>query len=105
MLEFQQFNTLWDQVLASTTSARRSCSTRCASATCSTRTSSARASRRPAHRPKASKELLDLRRKQVMVAKQGDYADAQKLKTRADALEAEEAERREREVEARCSPR
>ena len=48
---------------------------------------------------KASKELLDLRRKQVMVAKQGDYADAQKLKTRADALEAEEAERREREAE------
>ena len=53
----------------------------------------------PAHRPKASKELLDLRRKQVMVAKQGDYADAQKLKTRADALEAEEAERHEREAE------
>ena len=100
MLEFQQFNTLWDQKF-------REYDERAAELLDAMRQRHLLdqdevrkgVEAGPAHRPKASKELLDLRRKQVMVAKQGDYADAQKLKTRADALEAEEAERREREAE------
>ena len=100
MLEFQQFNTLWDQKF-------REYDERAAELLDAMRQRHLLdqdefrkgVEAGPAHRPKASKELLDLRRKQVMVAKQGDYADAQKLKTRADALEAEEAERHEREAE------
>ena len=85
MLEFQQFNTLWDKF--------REYDERAAELLDAMRQrhlldqeefrKSVEAG--PAHRPKASKELLDLRRKQVMVAKQGDYADAQKLKTRRRA--------------------
>ena len=100
MLEFQQFNTLWDQKF-------REYDERAAELLDAMRQRHLLdqdefrkgVEAGPAHRPKASKELLDLRRKQVMVAKQGDYADAQKLKTRADALEAEEAERHGREAE------
>ena len=53
----------------------------------------------PAHRPKASKELLDLRRIELVLAKQGEYAEAQKVKVRADALEVAEADRAKAERE------
>ena len=42
----------------------------------------------PARKPKFSKDLLDLRHTEVTLAKQGMYADAQKVKVRADAMEA-----------------
>lgn len=44
-------------------------------------------------RPKFSRELLNLRRIQERLAKAKDYAEAHKMKLKADALEAWELER------------
>ena len=53
----------------------------------------------PARKPKFSKDLLDLRHTEVTLAKQGMYADAHKVKVRADAMEAAEIERMQAERE------
>ena len=53
----------------------------------------------PDVRPKHSKDLLDLRKIQVTLAKQGDYAEAQKVKVQGDGLEATEVERARQERE------
>merc|ERR1719353_2479791 len=50
-------------------------------------------------RPKHSKDLLDLRKIQVTLAKQGDYVEAQKVKVQGDGLEATEIERARQERE------
>merc|ERR1712087_17285 len=47
----------------------------------------------PQRGPKFSKDLLDLRRIEATLAKQGEYAEAQKVKLKADALESSEKER------------
>lgn len=47
----------------------------------------------PERKPKYSKELLDLRKVEVTLAKQTEYAEAQKVKVKADALEATELDR------------
>ena len=43
----------------------------------------------PQRKPKFSKELLDLRKIEVTLAKRGEYADAQKVKVQADEMEAQ----------------
>ena len=45
-------------------------------------------------KPKFSRELLDLRKIEVSLAKQGEYAEAQKVKEQADAMEATEKSQR-----------
>ena len=57
----------------------------------------------PARKPKFSKDLLDLRHTEVTLAKQGMYADAHKVKVRADAMEAAEIERMQAEREQQIS--
>jgi len=47
----------------------------------------------PAKKPKFSRELLDLRRIELTLAKQCEYGEAQKIKVQADAMEAGELDR------------
>lgn len=93
MLEFQQFNAMWDRTtreyeerageLLEAMRQRheldaRNLRTKHASASLSLRQSS---------------RLLDLRRIEQTLAKQGEYAEAQKIKVQADSLEAAEQSR------------
>ena len=56
-------------------------------------------------KPKFSRELLDLRKIEVSLAKQGEYAEAQKVKEQADAMEATEMLRLSLESASAPDPR
>uniref|UniRef100_A0A7S4F8F8 Uncharacterized protein n=1 Tax=Chrysotila carterae TaxID=13221 RepID=A0A7S4F8F8_CHRCT len=112
MLEFQQFNAMWDAKMGE----YEQRATELLEAMRARHTLDARELRRRSsendgatRRPKFSKELLDLRKIEVSLARQGDYAEAHKVKLKADALEEAERERmaaeREQQVslaEAKC---
>ena len=100
MLEFQQFNSMWDnkmkeyeQRAGELLEAMRQ------RHMLDLREFHKKKDEAPELKPKHSKDLLDLRKIQVTLAKQGDYAEAQKVKVRADALEATEIERARQERE------
>jgi len=94
MLEFQQFNAMWDRKTAEYEE-------RAAELLEAMRQRHQldqmelrkKAASEPSRKPKFSKELLDLRKIEVTLAKQGEYAEAQKVKLRADALEEGERQR------------
>ena len=101
MLEFQQFNAMWDRTMKEYEE----------------RASELLEAMRQRHeldlrdlrsrhgeqlaRPKHSPKLLDLRRIEQTLAKQGEYAEAQRVKLRADELEVAERERCLTDGEAR----
>jgi hypothetical protein len=92
MLEFQQFNDMWDRTMAEYE--ERACEL--LEAMRQRHELDAREQRheqQAAGRPKHSSKLLDLRRIEVSLAKQGDYQEAQKVKVRADAMEKAEVAR------------
>lgn len=94
MLEFQQFNTMWDRKMKEyderATELLEAMRQRHEFDMSEYQQKKlAEAPRKPKH----SSELLDLRRIELVLAKQGEYAEAQKVKVRADALEAAEGER------------
>ena len=93
MLEFQQFNAMWDRTMkeyeeraGELLEAMRQRHELDAQEFRAKHTATPSA-------PKQSSKLLDLRRIERTLAKQGQYVEAQKVKVRADALEAAEAER------------
>lgn len=93
MLEFQQFNEIWDrkmheyethaEELVETMKDRHAAELR----------DFQRKLMGKQIRPKFSKDLLNLRKIQDTLAKQKDYAEAHKMKLKADALEAWELEK------------
>ena len=92
MLEFQQFNAMWDRK----TSEYEERAAELLEAMRQRHELDAREQRheqQAAGRPKHSSKLLDLRRIEVSLAKQGDYQEAQKVKVRADAMEKAEVAR------------
>jgi len=100
MLEFQQFNSMWDhkmkeyeQRAGELLEAMRQ------RHVLDLREFHKMKEEKPELKPKHSRDMLDLRRIEVSLAKQGDYAEAQKVKVRADALEAQEIERTRQERE------
>ena len=100
MLEFQQFNSMWDnkmkeyeQRAGELLEAMRQ------RHVLDLREFHKKKEEGPGMRPKHSKDLLDLRKIQVTLAKQGDYTEAQKVKVQGDGLEATEVERARQERE------
>lgn len=94
MLEFQQFNALWDKRMAEfeqkSADLVEAMKERHAA---SLNEYLRKLQQEPLKRPKFSKELLNLRRIQQTLAKQKDYAEAHKVKLKADNLEAFELEK------------
>jgi len=100
MLEFQQFNSMWDnkmkeyeQRAGELLEAMRQ------RHVLDLREFHKKKEEATTMRPKHSKDLLDLRKIQVTLAKQGDYAEAQRVKVQGDGLEATEVERARQERE------
>lgn len=94
MLEFQQFNDMWDRQMkeyddraAELLEAMRQRHELDAAEF------GQKKAAEPARKPKHSSELLDLRRIEQVLARQGEYVEAQKVKVRADTVEAAEIER------------
>jgi len=100
MLEFQQFNTMWDRKM-------KEYDERAVELLEAMRQRheldmaefQKKKTAEPQYKPKQSTELLDLRRIELVLAKQGEYAEAQKVKVRADALEQSDAEKSQKERE------
>jgi len=92
MLEFQQFNSMWDRTMKEyedrASELLEAMRQRHAMDMQEFRTKHA-----TPNSLKYSPKLLDLRRSERSLAKQGEYGQAQKLKLQADALEAAETER------------
>ena len=93
MLEFQQFNVIWDKKMADFEE-------RAAELVEAMREKHVAELRdfqgnllKKQTRPKFSRELLDLRKIQEHLARSKDYAEAHKIKLKSDALEAWELER------------
>jgi len=100
MLEFQQFNSMWDQKMKEYEQrAGELLEAMRQRHMLDLREFHKKQQEAPELKPKHSKDLLDLRRIEVTLAKQGDYAEAQKVKVRADALEVSEIERSRQERE------
>lgn len=104
MLEFQQFNTMWD--LKTTEYEERAAelleAMRQRHVLDQREFRKKTASEQP-RKPKFSKELLDLRRVEVTLARQGEYVEAQQVKVKADTLEEAEKERMNAEREQHVS--
>eukprot|EP00966_Prymnesium_polylepis_P311536 7198682-Prymnesium_polylepis.1 len=100
MLEFQQFNTMWDRKMKEYDERAVELleAMRQRHELDMTEFQKKRAAE-PQKKQKQSSELLDLRRIELVLAKQGEYAEAQKVKVRADALEGDEANRAKQERE------
>lgn len=94
MLEFQQFNAMWDKKMKEyeerAMELEEAMRQRHAM---DLREFQKKKQSEPLKKPKFSKELLNLRTIQETLAKQGEYAEAQKVKNKADQLEAWELER------------
>lgn len=94
MLEFQQFNAAWDAKMEEyeqrATELLEAMRQR---HILDHQEFGRKAAAEPPRKPKFSTELLDLRRIEVTLARQGEYAEAQKVKLQADATEAAELER------------
>jgi hypothetical protein len=92
MLEFQQFNALWD--LEEAMKERHGTELM---------EYIRNAQSEPLKQPKFSKELLNLRSIQQTLAKQKEYAEAHKIKLKADNLEAFELEKMRNQHQLRLS--
>eukprot|EP01029_Cantina_marsupialis_P028437 TRINITY_DN776172_c0_g1_i1.p1 TRINITY_DN776172_c0_g1~~TRINITY_DN776172_c0_g1_i1.p1 ORF type:complete len:236 (+),score=64.87 TRINITY_DN776172_c0_g1_i1:51-758(+) len=93
MLEFQQFNEIWDQKMEEyEEQATDLLQTMKERHIMELQKFQEELIGKPA-RPKFSKELLNLRRIEECLARRKDYAEAAKVKMRCDELEAREAER------------
>lgn len=94
MIEFQEFNSMWDSKMKEyELRAGELLEAMRQRHVLDQKEFKRRAGDEPQRKPKFSKELLDLRCIEVTLAKQGAYVDAQKVKERADALEDAELER------------
>jgi hypothetical protein len=95
MLEFQQFNQRWDKKMEeyeqNATQLAENAKARHAQ---ELREFQAKLLSSPL-KPKFSKELLNLRKIQEHLAKQRDYSEAHKMKTKADSLESWELEKQQ----------
>ena len=100
MLEFQQFNSMWDRKMKEYEQrAGELLEAMRQRHMLDLREFQNKLQEAPELKPKHSKDLLDLRRIQVTLAKQGDYTEAQKVKVQADALEMAEIDRSRQERE------
>jgi len=93
MLEFQQFNMIWDKKMAEYETHAEDLVVAMKDRHASELREFQRRLMGREIRPKFSKDLLNLRKIQDTLAKQKDYAEAHKLKLKADALEAWELEK------------
>ncbi len=94
MLEFQQFNQLWDKRMAEYEQKSADLVETMRERHAATLNDYLRQLQgEPLKRPKFSKELLNLRRIQQTLAKQKEYAEAHKVKLKGDNLEAFELEK------------
>jgi len=104
MLEFQQFNAAWDRKTKEYEErASELLEAMRQRHLLDVQDFKRKAASEPQRSPKFSKELLDLRRIEVTLAKQGEYVEAQKVKVHADSLEAAERERMQAEREQHVS--
>jgi len=94
MLEFQQFNALWDKRMAEFEQKSLDLEEAMKERHANELMEYIRqAQQEPLRKPKFSKELLNLRSIQQTLAKQKDYGEAHKIKVKADNLEAFELEK------------
>lgn len=93
MLEFQQFNMIWDKKMAEYESHAEELVEAMKERHAAELRDFQRKLLGKQIRPKFSKDLLNLRKIQETLAKQKDYAEAHKIKLKADALEAWELEK------------
>mmetsp|Transcript_10597 Transcript_10597/g.20948 ORF Transcript_10597/g.20948 Transcript_10597/m.20948 type:complete len:267 (+) Transcript_10597:77-877(+) len=94
MLEFQQFNALWDKRMAEFEQKSADLEEAMKERHGTELMEYIRnAQSEPLRKPKFSKELLNLRKIQQTLAKQKEYAEAHKIKLKADNLEAFELEK------------
>mmetsp|Transcript_8839 Transcript_8839/g.13230 ORF Transcript_8839/g.13230 Transcript_8839/m.13230 type:complete len:268 (-) Transcript_8839:204-1007(-) len=93
MLEFQQFNMIWDQKMAEYEAHAEELVEAMKERHAAELRDYQRRLMTKQIRPKFSKDLLNLRKIQETLAKQKDYAEAHKIKLKADALEAWELEK------------
>jgi len=104
MLEFQQFNAAWDRKTKEYEErASELLEAMRQRHILDVQEFKRKAAAEPQRSPKFSKELLDLRRIEMALAKQGEYVEAQKVKVHADSLEAAERERMQAEREQHVS--
>jgi len=93
MLEFQQFNMTWDKKMTEYETHAEELVEAMRNRHASELRDYQRTLMGKEMRPKFSKDLLNLRKIQDTLAKQKDYAEAHKIKLKADALEAWELEK------------
>jgi hypothetical protein len=93
MLEFQQFNLIWDRNMQEYEKHAEELGEAMKERHASELRDYQRRLMGRQIRPKYSKDLLNLRKIQETLAKQKDYAEAHKIKLKADALEAWELEK------------
>lgn len=93
MLEFQQFNMIWDKKMSEYEQHAEELVEAMKERHAAELRDFQRKLMSKEIKPKFSKELLNLRRIQDTLAKQKDYAEAHKMKLKADALEAWELEK------------
>ena len=93
MLEFQQFNQIWDKKMAEYEHHAEELIEAMKDRHSSELREFQRKLMAKQIRPKFSKDLLNLRKIQDTLAKQKDYAEAHKMKLKGDALEAWELEK------------
>eukprot|EP00960_Hanusia_phi_P047405 758388-Hanusia_phi.AAC.6 len=104
MLEFQQFNALWDKRMAEFEQKSADLEEAMKERHGTELMEYIRnAQSEPLRKPKFSKELLNLRRIQQTLAKQKEYAEAHKIKLKADNLEAFELEKMRNQHQMRLS--
>jgi hypothetical protein len=93
MLEFQQFNMVWDKKMADFEVNAEDMVAAMREKHANELREYQRKLLQLESKPKFSRELLDLRRVQEHLAKARDYTEAHKMKLKTDALEAHELER------------
>lgn len=93
MLEFQQFNMIWDKKMAEYENHSEDLVSAMKERHASELKDYQRQILGKQIKPKFSRDLLNLRKIQDTLAKQKDYAEAHKIKLKADALEAWELEK------------
>ena len=104
MLEFQQFNALWDKRMAEFEQKSADLEEAMKERHGTELMEYIRnAQSEPLRKPKFSKELLNLRKIQQTLAKQKEYAEAHKIKLKADNLEAFELEKMRNQHQMRLS--
>ncbi|KAL7688535.1 hypothetical protein Plhal304r1_c019g0069371 [Plasmopara halstedii] len=92
-LEFQQFNVIWDQTMEAY---ERNVETLIVKMNEKQKTELLEFQKKlleKSHKPKFSKDLLNLRRIEEHLARQKDYGEAHKIRLKSEALEAWELER------------